>query len=98
LNLLTSPASLYIDPEGVRLSRHGAISLPTLDVLPTDEVQIIDIHTLGASDFSTCTQPNHKADELNVDATKEPPLILKSILESSIIPKVFFDVHTSPST
>jgi exonuclease 3'-5' domain-containing protein 1 len=87
LDLPTSPPSLYLDLEGAKLSRYGIISLLTLYVLPTNTVHIIDIHTLGATAFSTPAQ-THRNDEAT-----EMPLTLKSILESPTVPKVFFDVR-----
>lgn len=80
----TAPPSLYIDLEGAKLSRNGRISLLTLYILPTNTVCLIDIHSLGATAFSTPA-----AAEIGQIAT----LTLKSILESPIVPKVFFDVR-----
>lgn len=51
--LPTSPPSLYLDLEGARLSRDGTVSLITPYVLPISAVYLIDIHTLGATAFST---------------------------------------------
>ncbi|PGH16381.1 hypothetical protein AJ80_05231 [Polytolypa hystricis UAMH7299] len=44
-NLPTNPPSLYLDLEGVNLSRHGSIYL-------------IGIHRLGATAFSTASNKN----------------------------------------
>jgi exonuclease 3'-5' domain-containing protein 1 len=78
VNLPTSPPSLYIDVEGVNLSRHGSISILQLLVSPDNQTYLIDIHTLGDKAFSTA------------GATGQT---LKGILESDSIPKVFFDVR-----
>ncbi|MCJ1450337.1 hypothetical protein MMC28_000667 [Mycoblastus sanguinarius] len=77
-NLPTQPPSLYLDIEGVRLSRHGSISIVQLFVLPTNHVFLIDI--FGLQDRAFCT-PNHSGTDL------------RSILESALMPKVFFDVR-----
>ncbi|XXG96068.1 hypothetical protein Hte_002345 [Hypoxylon texense] len=76
--LSTSPPSLYIDLEGVYLSRHGSISIFQLHVLPTSQTYLIDIHTLGSDAFSTPGTQGHT---------------LKDILESETTPKVIFDVR-----
>lgn len=77
-DLPTSPPSLYVDIEGVHLSRHGSISILQLLVSPDNRTYLIDIHTLGDKAFSTA------------GATGQT---LKGILESDSIPKVFFDVR-----
>ena len=46
----------------------------------TGEVYLIDVHTLGASAFTTV-------------GIKNPNVTLKSILEDAQVPKVFFDVR-----
>lgn len=74
----TTPPSLYIDLEGVNLSRHGSISILQIFVSPSRRTYLIDIHTLRNTVFSTrgangCT--------------------LKEIFESDAISKVFFDVR-----
>lgn len=77
-DLPTSPPSLYVDLEGVYLSRHGSISILQVHVSPNNRTYLIDIHTLGDNAFSTA------------GSTGET---LKGILESDSIPKVFFDVR-----
>jgi exonuclease 3'-5' domain-containing protein 1 len=77
-NLPTSPPSLYLDLEGVFLSRHGSVSILQVHVSPNDRTYLIDIHTLGNKAFST---------------TGASGQTLKGILESDSIPKVFFDVR-----
>jgi exonuclease 3'-5' domain-containing protein 1 len=78
VNLPNNPPSLYIDIEGVNLSRHGSISILQVLVLPKRETFLLDIHTLGDKAFSTSGASGQT---------------LKDILESSSIPKVFFDVR-----
>ena len=74
----TQPPSLYLDVEGVSLSRHGSISIVQLFVLPQNHVFLIDIFVLGEEAFSTS----------NGFGTT-----LRSVLESALVPKVFFDVR-----
>jgi len=76
--LPTSPPSLYIDLEGVDLSRRGSISILQVHVSPDNRTYLIDIHTLGDEAFSI---------------TGASGQTLKGILESDSIPKVFFDVR-----
>ncbi|KAJ4291125.1 hypothetical protein N0V90_010323 [Kalmusia sp. IMI 367209] len=104
----TVPPHLYIDLEGVSLSRHGSVSILTLyDRSTPTNVYLIDVHTLGALAFTTpaaageCPKSNDKTceyDMANLDVEMEdvdnPPVVtLHSILESDSIPKVFFDVR-----
>ena len=72
------PPSLYIDLEGVNLSRHGTISIMQIFVLPKCRTFLIDIHTLRDKAFSHAISAGTN---------------LRSVLESSSIPKVFFDVR-----
>jgi len=78
IGLPTSPPSLYIDLEGINLSRHGSISILQIFVSPSSRTYLVDIHTLRNKAFSTCGQGG---------------CTLKEILESGVIPKVFFDVR-----
>lgn len=78
-NLPTNPPSLYLDLEGIKLSRHGSISLIQLFLLPQNHAYLIDVHLLRHKAFST----------LGTDGKKS----LKTILEAEGIPKVFFDVR-----
>ncbi|KAF2261431.1 hypothetical protein CC78DRAFT_608160 [Lojkania enalia] len=82
----TSPPSLYIDLEGLNLSRYGTLSLITLLIAPTSTVYIIDIHIMGVSAFTTPASTS-AISHTNSSTT------LQSILESATIPKVFFDVR-----
>jgi exonuclease 3'-5' domain-containing protein 1 len=78
IGLAVDPPSLYLDLEGVKLGRHGSISIISLYIAPTKKIYFIDIHRLGKTAFSTT----------NSSATS-----LKTILESPTIPKVFFDIR-----
>jgi exonuclease 3'-5' domain-containing protein 1 len=77
-NLAVDPPSLYIDLEGIALGRHGSISILSLYIAPTGETYLIDIHSLGKAAFSTITNSGTS---------------LKTVLESSTIPKVVFDIR-----
>ncbi|KAI0439937.1 ribonuclease H-like domain-containing protein [Xylaria telfairii] len=77
--LPSMPPSIYIDLEGVNLSRQGTISIMQIHVRPASQNYLVDIKTLGKAAFltqGTCAL-----------------ITLKSILESPSIPKVFFDVR-----
>lgn len=78
VDLPNQPPSLYIDLEGITLSRHGSISILQLYVLPKLETHLIDIHKLGSAAFTTPSTNGNT---------------LKAILESPTITKVFFDVR-----
>lgn len=77
-NLPVSPPSLYINLEGINLSRAGTISILTPYAPPLNMVYLIDVFKLGTEAFSTT----------NVDN-----ISLKTVLESPTIPKIFFDVR-----
>ena len=77
-HLPTQPPSLYLDIEGVNLSRHGSISIVQLLILPMNHVFLIDVFVLGEKAF--CTSNRSGTD-------------LRSILESALVPKVFFDLR-----
>ncbi|TAQ88917.1 hypothetical protein B7494_g2768 [Chlorociboria aeruginascens] len=79
LGLHTSSPSLYIDLEGVNLSRFSTVSILQLYIHPHARAYLLDVHTLGPAMFST-TSPGE--------------IILKMILEDATIPKVFFDVRS----
>ena len=76
--LPTQPPSLYLDIESVNLSRHGSISIIQLFVLPYDHVFLVDVFVLKGAAFCTC----------NNSGTN-----LRSILESALVPKIFFDIR-----
>ncbi|TLD14248.1 uncharacterized protein PgNI_02816 [Pyricularia grisea] len=80
LPLPTNPPSLYIDLEGINLSRIGTISILQIYAAPLDHVYLIDVHTLGSDAFTT-------------NSCGPTGQTLKQILESQSIPKVFFDVR-----
>ena len=69
---------LYCDLEGVKLSRHGSVSIFQIYVSSLSCTFLIDIHVLSEKAFLT---PN------------ESGMTLKSLLESDSITKVFFDVR-----
>ena len=77
-HLPTQPPSLYLDLEGVRLSRHGSVSIIQIFVLPSKHVFLVDVFILKEAAFSTSNRSGTS---------------LRSILESALVPKVFFDVR-----
>lgn len=78
IDLPIDPPSLYLDLEGIKLGRHGSISLIGLHVAPQSKSYGIDVHVLGNETFST---------------TNSSGISLQNILESKTIPKVFFDIR-----
>lgn len=72
------PPSLYIDLEGNNLCRYGTVSIMQVFVAPHNHVYLLDITALGEKAFSTETGDC---------------MTLRSVLESSSIPKAFFDVR-----
>ena len=76
--LPTDPPSLFFDIEGKQLSRTGTVSILQILVHPANHVFLIDIHVLQESAFNTPGK----------DGTN-----LRTIFESSSIPKVCFDVR-----
>ncbi|KAL8705587.1 MAG: hypothetical protein Q9201_001328 [Fulgogasparrea decipioides] len=79
VNLPTSPPSLYLDLEGVKLGRQGSISILQIFAVPADCVYLIDVHILKSHAFQT--------------PGTDGQTTLNSILESDNVPKVFFDVR-----
>ncbi|KAJ5527079.1 hypothetical protein N7513_011238 [Penicillium frequentans] len=77
-NLPIDPPSLYIDIEGVNLSRNGSISIMQIFVLPQRRIYLVDIHVLKDEAFSQQGPSG---------------ITLRSVLESPSIPKVFYDVR-----
>ena len=77
-NLPIEPPSLYLDLEGIKLSRNGSISIIQIFVLPTNHTYLLDVWTLGEKAFNTSGPSGTN---------------LKTTLESQNIPKVFFDVR-----
>lgn len=78
VNLPTEPPSLYVDIEGVNLSRHGSVSILQIYVLPLKHTYLIDIVGLGKKAFDTAGNNGET---------------LKTIFESELIPKAFFDIR-----
>ncbi|KAF2094193.1 exonuclease [Rhizodiscina lignyota] len=78
-DLPTSPVSIYVDLEGIELSRNGTVSILQMYILPQDHAYLVDVHSLHSQAFST-TATNGRTS-------------LKTILESDVIPKAFFDVR-----
>jgi exonuclease 3'-5' domain-containing protein 1 len=76
--LTNNPPSLYLDLEGVNLSRHGTISILQIFVLPTKHAYLVDVCVLGSQAFTTAGK-NKKT--------------LKAILESPDVQKAIFDVR-----
>ncbi|KAL8782978.1 MAG: hypothetical protein Q9195_009521 [Heterodermia aff. obscurata] len=77
-NLPTNPPSLYLDLEGINLSRNGLISIMQIFVQPTNQVYLLDIFVLREKAFDT---PGTSGTDL------------RAILQSASIPKVFFDIR-----
>jgi exonuclease 3'-5' domain-containing protein 1 len=73
----TTP-SLFLDLEGISLSRHGSISIIILFIKPTNTICLIDVHNLQSTTFTT-PSPSGQT--------------LKTVLESPTIKKVFFDLR-----
>jgi exonuclease 3'-5' domain-containing protein 1 len=78
-DLPVEPPSIYVDLEGVKLSRHGTISIIQLYVLPKGHTFLVDIHQLQERAFSTTGKQSNQS--------------LKTIFEAQNIPKAFFDVR-----
>lgn len=77
-SLECSSRPIYVDLEGVNLSRHGTISLVQVYVPSCKQTFLIDVHTLGEQAFDIANPRN---------------LTFRSVLESSCIKKYFFDVR-----
>lgn len=78
LPLDSTRPSLFIDLEGNNLSRHGTLSLITILVEPRHTIHLIDVHSLREQAFAVASTTG---------------TTLKTILESVVIAKVFFDVR-----
>ncbi|KAH8657291.1 hypothetical protein BGZ61DRAFT_500098 [Ilyonectria robusta] len=76
--LPTVPPSIFIDLEGINLSRHCTISILQIYILPAKRTYLIYVYTLRDKCFSTPGRNGRT---------------LKAILESELIPNVFFDVR-----
>lgn len=77
-HLQKSFGSIYMDLEGINLSRHGSISLIQILAPSCEQAFIVDIHTLGMTAF---------------DTTGSEGKSLKDALESKAIKKYLFDVR-----
>jgi len=77
-NLEKSPGSIYMDLEGIRLSRYGSISIIQILIPSREQVFIVDVHILGAATF---------------DILGSEGKSLKDALESVNIKKYLFDVR-----
>lgn len=51
--LPSNPLSIYLDLEGVNLSRNGSISIIQILVYPSNEIHLIDTHHLKTVAFTT---------------------------------------------
>jgi exonuclease 3'-5' domain-containing protein 1 len=78
LGLPTSPPSIFVDLEGVKLSRHGTLSIIQFFVLPENHTYLVDVHTLKENAFLTRGANGQT---------------LRDIFNSEAIPKAFFDVR-----
>lgn len=78
-DLPVNPPSIYVDLEGIKLSRQGSISILQIHVLPKNHTYLIDIHQLQGRAFSTTGGDSGQS--------------LKTILEDKNVPKAFFDVR-----
>lgn len=75
----TSQVSMFVDLEGINLSRQGTIAILQLYVLPQNHVYLVDIHTLQDRAFN--------------NTATDGVTSIKTILESEKILKAFFDVR-----
>lgn len=78
LAVLSKSSALYLDIEGLNLSRHGTVAIITVLAHPSNEARLIDVSALGALAFST-ESDNGKT--------------LRSILEDRTICKYIWDVR-----
>ena len=77
-HLQKSFGSIYMDLEGINLSRHGSISLIQIFVPSCEQTFIVDIHILGMTAFDTIGSQGKS---------------LKDALESKTVKKYLFDVR-----
>ncbi|KAF1350492.1 hypothetical protein EJ07DRAFT_82546, partial [Lizonia empirigonia] len=78
LTVLSKSSALYLDIEGLNLSRHGTVAIITILGHPSNEARLIDVSALGDLAFSTASE-NGKT--------------LRSILEDRSICKYIWDVR-----
>jgi len=81
-HLQKSFGSIYMDLEGINLSRHGSIALVQILVPSCEQAFIVDIHILGMTAF---------------DTTGSEGKSLKDALESKAIKKYLFMSETTPT-
>jgi exonuclease 3'-5' domain-containing protein 1 len=79
-----SELMLFVDVKGIDLGRSGSVSILQIRIHPTGDTFLIDIYRLGWQAFTT-------------PGKLYPSETLKSILASSLIPKVVFDVRNGAS-
>lgn len=72
------PPFLFVDLEGVNLSRQGSVAIMQVLMPPDPSVHLIDIHNLQEEAFQTETREG---------------LSLKALLQSDKFVKIFFDVR-----
>lgn len=72
------PPFIFLDLEGVNLSRHGSVAIMQVLVPPARVVHLIDVHTLK---------------ELAFETKGATGTTMKTLLESDKYPKVIFDVR-----
>ena len=72
------PPFLFIDLEGVNLSRHGSVATLQILIPPTDHMFVVGVHGLQRQAFGPVSLKGSN---------------LKSLLESDSIAKIFFDVR-----
>jgi exonuclease 3'-5' domain-containing protein 1 len=80
--LPADPLALFVDLEGVNLSRHGSVSLLQIFTLPQEQTRLVDIHTLKERAFTQASAN---------DTT------LKSILGSPSVTRFFLTCVMTPT-
>ncbi|KAJ6482474.1 ribonuclease H-like domain-containing protein [Mycena sanguinolenta] len=83
LAALENTTSLAVDLEGVAICRSGTLCIMQLKASESDTIWLVDIVVLGANAFEATGAGGHS---------------LKSILESSSVKKLFFDVRNDSDT
>jgi exonuclease 3'-5' domain-containing protein 1 len=83
VNLPVNPPSSYFDLEGTRLGRLSSLSLLILYMAPQWTTYIIDVHSLDRDTFTTKNNNSNS---------------LRAVLQSPILPKVFFDIRNDSNT
>jgi exonuclease 3'-5' domain-containing protein 1 len=78
LSALSKSSAIYLDIEGLNLSRHGTVSIISILLHPSNKVQLIDVSALGSLAFST---------------ESEDGKTLRSILEDHSVRKYIWDVR-----